>query len=251
MQNLYENTRYISNVTRKSIIIHTQGGEGTENKAYDLQEPLTIDAFSDVYIDSFISSVGTNTGASSEVFLLGVDEFNIRKVVNSAAFFTSAISYIQPVGNRFAAVSNSLKDDDRVTLSSSEALPGDLSENTSYFITKKEGDIFQLSTTLGGSPHLFRPGHVGGAIEILISATSASGNYSDKIIIPNTSGTAQTRVIAGQTGATITHRATKFNYVGTINPCKLTKLTVSLTKNDSSALVSGDYWITFVIVAKK
>ena len=246
MQNLYENTRYISNVARKSIIIHTQGGAGTENKAYYLQEPLTIDAFSDVYIDSFISSVGTNTGVLSEVFLLGVDEFNIRKDVNTATFFTSAISFLQQ-HNGIIARSSSLKDGDLVTLSSSSELPGDLSKDIAYFIVDKQDDIFKLSTTLGGNPVNIDDAQV----EILISAKDASGDYSDKIVIPNTSGTATTRVIAGQTGATIIHRATKFNYVGTINPCKLTKLKVSLTLNDTSALHSGDYWITFMIVAKK
>lgn len=156
MPNLYENTGYnIERTTRKSIIIHTQGGAGTEQETHSFEGPLTIDTLSDVYIDSFISNNGTDTKVGSEVFILGVDEFNIRSV-----------------------------------------------------------------------------------------GTGSSGKYNNKIIIPNTTGA--TAVV----GKTITHRATKFNYVGTINPCTLTELTVSLTRDNLDALDSGNYWITFVIVSK-
>ena len=157
MPKFYENTRYnFERNARKTITIYSKGGK--VEQAYNLHEPLTIDTLSDVYIDSFISNNGTTT-QNSEVFLLGVDEFNIRSVAGAVD-----------------------KDD--------------------------------------------------------------ASKYNNKIIIPNTAG-------ATVANTTVAHRATKFNYVGTINPCTLTKLTVSLTKNSSAALDAGHYWITFVIVSKE
>ena len=154
---LYENTRYnFERNARKTITVYLDGTTTTVSSV--LYEPITIDALSDVYIDSFISNNGATTTADAAVFILGVDEFNIRSVSNDP-------------------------------------------------------------------------------------------RYNNKVIIPNT--TNETAV----PGKTIAHRATKFNYVGTINPCTLTKLTVSLTDNkitpgpvDSS---NGHFWITFVIVAKE
>jgi len=162
MSQLYENTRYnFERNTRKTITIHSSGG--TISKEHNLQEPLTIDAFSEVYIDSFLSNNGRTTSAVAPVFILGVEEFNIQSVSNES-------------------------------------------------------------------------------------------KYNNKIIIPNTTGTAAP-------GTTVTHRATKFNYVGAINPCTLTKLTISLTDNgptDDSAApgkagegASTNFWITFMIVAKE
>ena len=159
MPQLYENTRYnFERNARKTITIYTAGG-GTVTQTYNLHEPITIDTLSDVYIDSFISNNGTDTSANTAVFLLGVDEFNIRSVAGAT------------------------------------------------------------------------------------SKTDAS-KYHNKIIIPNTAGSADA-------AKTIAHRATKFNYVGTINPCTLHKLTISLTKNNLASLDSGAYWITFVIVSKE
>ena len=158
MPKFYENTRYnFERNARKTITIYSKGG--TVEQAYNLHEPLTIDTLSDVYIDSFISNDGTTTTTNKEVFLLGVDEFNIRSVAGA------------------------VHEDD-------------------------------------------------------------ASKYNNKIIIPNTTGG------VGNT-TTIAHRATKFNYVGTINPCTLTKLTVSLTINSSAALDPGHYWITFVIASKE
>ena len=159
MPQLYENTRYnFERNARKTITIYTAGGSPV-TQTYNLHEPITIDTLSDVYIDSFISNDGTNT-VITPVFLLGVDEFNIRSVAGA-------------------------------------------------------------------------------------TTDTLASKYNNKIIIPNTTGTA-----SGAT--TIAHRATKFNYVGTINPCKLTKLTMSLTKDDGlGAIGGGKYWITFVIVSKE
>ena len=168
---LYENTRYnFERNARKTITIYTKGIVTSE--VHDLNEPLIIDACSDVYIDSFISNNIRKTENLAEIFILGVDEFNIQSVSNES-------------------------------------------------------------------------------------------KYNNKLIIPNTTGS---RALSADN--TITHRATKFNYVGTINPCTLTKLTVSLTDNggiDSGSSVApakankgvdgnstnGGFWITFVIVAKE
>ena len=51
---------------------------------------------------------------------------------------------------------------------------------------------------------------------------------------------------------TIAHRATKFNFVSSINPTKLTSLEISLTNNASTpvSLNSGSAYITFMIVAR-
>ena len=146
---LYENTRYnFDRNERKTVTIYTTTAVGT----MQLHEPLRIDKHSDVYIDSFISNNGTTTASGDEVFLLGVEEFNIKHISNEA-------------------------------------------------------------------------------------------KYNNKVIIPNIN----TRK---NVDTTITHRATKFNYVGTINPCTLTKLTISLTANNLGVLETGHYWITFVIVAR-
>ena len=153
--NLYENSGYqFERNDRKTITIFTGGGSGTDNKSYTLHEPLTIDRHSDVYIDSFISNSGTLTAANKEVFIMGVDEFNIKHISNDS-------------------------------------------------------------------------------------------RYNNKIVIPNTTA-------ADNAATTTAHRATKFNYVGTINPCTLTKLTISLTNNADPPTVvdAGNYWITFVIVAR-
>ena len=171
MPQLYENTRYnFERTARKTITIFTHGTVTSE--VHDLNEPLIIDACSEVYLDSFISNNVRKTGNLAEIFILGVDEFNIQSVSNES-------------------------------------------------------------------------------------------KYNNKLIIPNTTGSGSLSAVN-----TITHRATKFNYVGTINPCTLTKLTVSLTDNggiDGGSPVApakankgadgnstnGGFWITFVIGAKE
>ena len=149
---LYENTRYnFDRNERKAITIYTTT-LAAAGEIVELHEPLRIDKHSDVYIDSFISNNSTVTAAGDEIFILGVEEFNIKHISNEA-------------------------------------------------------------------------------------------KYNNKVIIPNINA-------KKDPDTTITHRATKFNYVGTINPCTLTKLTISLTANDLAGLSAGHYWITFVIVAR-
>jgi len=84
-----------------------------------------------------------------------------------------------------------------------------------------------------------------GIKEFNIQSVSNKPIYNNKLIIPNTSG------VAAVTN-TIAHRATKFNYIGSINPTTLSSLEISLTKSDGSTTIdgSGDIWVTFMIVAR-
>ena len=81
--------------------------------------------------------------------------------------------------------------------------------------------------------------------EFNIQSVSNEPKYNNKILIPNT--------IGGSTDAdtTIAHRATKFNFVSSINPVKLTSLEISLTNNaPTPGILSGTAYITFMIVAR-
>ena len=81
--------------------------------------------------------------------------------------------------------------------------------------------------------------------EFNIQSVSNEPNYNNKILIPNTVGTSAADTL------TVAHRATKFNFVSSINPTKLTSLEISLTNNASTpAALSGTAYITFMIVAR-
>jgi hypothetical protein len=84
-----------------------------------------------------------------------------------------------------------------------------------------------------------------GIKEFNIQSVSNNQSYHNKLIIPNTSGTAAVT-------NTVAHRATKFNYIGSVNPMTLSSLEISLTlANGTTALSgSGDIWLTFMIVAR-
>lgn len=85
--------------------------------------------------------------------------------------------------------------------------------------------------------------------EFNIQSVSNEPNYNNKILIPNTVGPPDD-THAGTTN-TVAHRATKFNFVSSINPTKLTSLEISLTNNASTpAALSGTAYITFMIVAR-
>ena len=83
-----------------------------------------------------------------------------------------------------------------------------------------------------------------GIKEFNIQSVSNSQVYNNKLIIPNTTGATAANTVA--------HRATKFNYIGSLNPTTLSSLEISLTTADGiTALAgSGDIWITFMIVAR-
>ena len=68
MSQLYENTKYnFERNARKTITIYTKGHNISEE--HKLTEPLIIDAFSEVYIDSFISNNVRKTDTNSEIFI--------------------------------------------------------------------------------------------------------------------------------------------------------------------------------------
>jgi len=81
--------------------------------------------------------------------------------------------------------------------------------------------------------------------EFNVTCASNKAKYKNKIIIPNTNTN------GADAKYTIAHRATKFNYMGTINPCVLSSLTVKLTDNAGGQLDGNiSVWINFVIVAQ-
>jgi hypothetical protein len=83
-----------------------------------------------------------------------------------------------------------------------------------------------------------------GIKEFNIQSVSNSQVYNNKLIIPNTTGASAV--------ITVAHRATKFNYIGSLNPTTLSSLEISLTKADGITALAGggDIWITFMIVAR-
>ena len=157
----YQNKGYnFDRLPRKLITINiTSDDLNNTSNIYPLIEPLTIDKLSDVYIDSLISNNLATTGAAgtaaSDIFLLGIKEFNIQSVSNNQI-------------------------------------------------------------------------------------------YNNKLIIPNTTNAATSPA------TTIAHRATKFNYIGTVNPTKLSSLEISFTNSAGIALSgsSGTIWATFMFVAR-
>ena len=84
-----------------------------------------------------------------------------------------------------------------------------------------------------------------GIKEFNIQSVSNSQVYNNKLIIPNTTG-------AAAHDNTVAHRATKFNYIGSLNPTTLSSLEISLTTADGITALAGtgDIWITFMIVAR-
>jgi len=83
-----------------------------------------------------------------------------------------------------------------------------------------------------------------------VSNKGAGEKYHNKLVIPNTTGT-----LGSANKKTIAHRATKFNFIGTLNPTTLSSLEISLTDSAGSVIgvaddVQADVWITFIIVAR-
>jgi len=169
--NFYQNPGYhFERQKNKTITINITNDElDNVTNTFSLEEPLRVDKLSDIYIDSFISNgiperVNPLSGAEpavveagTQIFVLGIKEFNIQSVSNKNV-------------------------------------------------------------------------------------------YHNKLIIPNTAKDGPTP-----------HRATKFNYIGTINPSTLSSLEISLTqddgitaigKGDGSLIAQREFWITFMIVAR-
>lgn len=152
---LYQTSQYsFDRNNTKSLTIEIDSSKTLEK--YDLDEPLIIDKSSDVYLDSFVTNNVTHAASDKEIFILGIDEFNVQ-------------------------------------------------------------------------------------------TSSNNKNYKNKIIIPNTQND------PSPSNLTIAHKSSKFNFVSTINPIKLSSLNISLTDNSSnlSALNNGSVWVTFVFVSKE
>ena len=83
--------------------------------------------------------------------------------------------------------------------------------------------------------------------EFDLKTISNNSKYINKIIIPN----------KAVDNATTVHRASKFNYIGTITPTKLKELTIILTLEDgSTGLKRGNstgssVWINLILVPRE
>ena len=87
--------------------------------------------------------------------------------------------------------------------------------------------------------------YVLGVKEFDIKTVSNDTSLKNKILIPNT--------VANLTTITL-HRASKFNYVGTITPKKLKELTITLTDGASTQLGSAGtakVWINFILIPRE
>ena len=86
-----------------------------------------------------------------------------------------------------------------------------------------------------------------GVKEFDIKTLSNSSPLKNKILIPNTS--------EGSDKSTL-HRASKFNYIGTITPKKLKELTITLTDNSDPPRTIGNniaskVWINFILIPRE
>ena len=82
---IYQNSGYDFNRLKKKTIT-IQLDTSVSTKQYNLQESLIIDTISDIYLDSFITNNTVNTTSNKEIFILGVDEFNIQSVSNASNY---------------------------------------------------------------------------------------------------------------------------------------------------------------------
>ena len=82
---MYQNSGYISDRDEKQLITINLDSS-VKSKIYNLQEPISIDRLSDIYLDSFISNNITRSDADHNIIILGVKEFNIKSVSNDAKY---------------------------------------------------------------------------------------------------------------------------------------------------------------------
>lgn len=79
MESVYENTKYKTERTNKQLLTINLDVNVIE-KTYNLQENLIIDTLSDIYIDSFITNGNIGVDSDESIYILGVEEFNIKSV---------------------------------------------------------------------------------------------------------------------------------------------------------------------------
>lgn len=79
MESVYENTKYKTERTNKQLLTIKLDVSVIE-KTYNLQENLIIDTLSDIFIDSFITNGTIGVDSDESIYILGVEEFNIKSV---------------------------------------------------------------------------------------------------------------------------------------------------------------------------
>ena len=103
--------------------------------------------------------------------------------------------------------------------------------------------------------------HTGTGIYILgikefdIKTVSNNALLKNKVLIPNTAPT-PTGDNMNDIKTTTLHRASKFNYIGTITPKKLKELTITLTDNSDPPRMIGNniaskVWINFILIPRE
>jgi hypothetical protein len=82
---LYENSQYNFERLPKKIINVQYKADQTSEKI-KLHEPLKIDKLSDIYLSDFFTehSITGGDGANRDLFILGIDEFNIQSISGSS-----------------------------------------------------------------------------------------------------------------------------------------------------------------------
>ena len=91
MNGFYENTGYVNRHRKQTLILDITDGDGSThlgsggNFDIKLYEPLIIDKYSEIYLDSF-TTMNSNivNGSGNGAFLLKIDQFNIRSAVASS-----------------------------------------------------------------------------------------------------------------------------------------------------------------------
>jgi hypothetical protein len=83
----YENSGYIRNKTQKqTLIVESKMTTSDNSFSIDLYEPLIIDKYSDIYLDSFTTfNAVRNNSVQTSGFVLKINEFNIKSNIASAS----------------------------------------------------------------------------------------------------------------------------------------------------------------------
>ena len=83
----YENSGYIQNKTKKqTLIVESKMTTSDNSFSIDLFEPLVIDKYSDIYLDSFTTyNAIQNSTVQGCGFVLKINEFNIKSNIASAS----------------------------------------------------------------------------------------------------------------------------------------------------------------------
>ena len=83
----YENSGYIQNKTKKqTLIVESKMTTSDNSFSIDLFEPLIIDKYSDIYLDSFTTfNAIQNNNVQGCGFVLKINEFNIKSNIGSSA----------------------------------------------------------------------------------------------------------------------------------------------------------------------